>query len=91
MTRADWNVSLYAGAAWGGFFWLVLSLCTKLIGPHPLASSTILWTVGVSLAVGAVGLLLFRVSAGSTGRRVGAALGIGALIGLPVLGWVALW
>ena len=89
MTRRDWVVSIYAGAVWGGFFWQFLFLFTKLGGtrsPH-----TVLTTVGVSLVVALGGTLLFRLASGTTGQRTGAATSIGALIGLPVLAWFALW
>ncbi|MDT5029712.1 MAG: hypothetical protein QOE61_6780 [Micromonosporaceae bacterium] len=87
MTRTDWVVSIYAGAVWGGIFWLLLPLFTKLVGPHPLPPSTVLLTIAVSIVVGIAGMVLFR----TTSRRVGAAISIGAFIGLPVLGWLALW
>jgi hypothetical protein len=90
MSRHDWIVSIYAGAAWGGIFWAGLLMVTSLRGwgspPHAA-----LITIGVAIIVGIAGMALFR----STGRRrlqrIGAAIGIGALIGLPVLAWVALW
>jgi hypothetical protein len=91
MTRTDWIVSIYAGAVWGGIFWQVLFLYTRLGGTHPLPSSAILLTVGVSMVVGIAGLVLLRTTGGTTSRRVGAAISIGAFVGLPVLGWVALW
>lgn len=91
MTRIDWIVSIYAGAAWGGVFWLLLSLFTELIGPHPIRPTTVLVTVGVSIFVGLAGLVLVRTGGGATIRRVGAATSVGAFIGLPVLAWFALW
>jgi uncharacterized membrane protein YfcA len=91
MTRTDWIVSIYAGAVWGGIFWLFLPLFTNLIGPHPLPPNAVLLTIGVSILVGIVGLVLFRMTDGKTSRRVGAAISIGAFIGLPVLAWFALW
>ncbi len=41
MTRTDWIVSIYAGAVWGGIFWQILYLFTKLGEPvryHPTRS-----------------------------------------------------
>lgn len=49
MTRHDWIVSMYAGAAWGGILWQFLFLFTKLGGTHPLTPNTILMTVGVPI------------------------------------------
>ncbi len=90
MTRHDWIVSIYAGAAWGGIFWAGLPIMTSLRGydspPHAA-----LTTVGVSIVVGIAGIVLFRSSCGTTSRRVGAAISIGAFIGLPTLAWLVLW
>ena len=90
MTRKDWIVSIYASAAWGGVFWMVLPFATSLFLSDPRPNAALL-TVAVSIGVGVAGLVLFRVIDGTTSRRVGAAVSIGAFIGLPVLGWFALW
>lgn len=91
MTRTDWIVSIYAGAVWGGIFWQILYLFTKLGGTRPLPPDTVLLTIGVSIVIGIGGLVLFRTTGGTTSRRVGAATSIGAFIGLPVQAWFALW
>ena len=90
MTRHDWTVSIYAGAAWGGIFWACLPIMTSLRGydSPPFAALT---TVAVSIVAGIAGLSLLRLTRGTTARRAGAAICIGAFIGLPVLAWVALW
>jgi hypothetical protein len=90
VTRTDWIVSIYAGAAWGGVFWAVLPIATSLFQSDPRPNAALL-TVATSIVLGIAGLVLFRVTAGTTSRRVGAAVSIGAFIGLPVLGWFALW
>jgi hypothetical protein len=76
---------------WGGIFWRALFLFTKLGGTHPVPPSAVLLAIGVSIVVGVAGLVLFRMTGGTTSRRVGAAISIGAFIGLPVLAWFALW
>jgi hypothetical protein len=91
MTRTDWIVGIYAGAIWGGVFWLALSISTSLLGPHPLPPSAAPVTVAVSIVVGIAGLVLCRATGGTASRRIGASITIGALIGLPVLAWIALW
>lgn len=91
MTRTDWIVSIYAGAIWGGVFWLVVPISTSLLGRHPLPPDAAPVTVAVSIVVGIAGLVLFRATSGATSRRIGASISIGALIGLPVLAWMALW
>ena len=91
MTRHDWNVSIYAGAVWGGIFWQILFLVPKMGAPRPPIPDSALLRIGVSVVVGISGLVLFRTTRGTTSRRVGAAITIGAFIGLPVLAWFALW
>ena len=90
MTHRDWIVSIYAGAAFGGAFWAGLPIMTSLWESDPPPHAT-LATVAVSLVIGIAGLVLFRMTHSTGVRRVGLAVGIGALIGLPVLGWFALW
>lgn len=81
---------MYWGAGLGGVFWLVLPIATSLFLSEPRPHAALL-TVAISIGVGIGGLVLFRASGGTTGRRVGAAITVGAFIGLPVLGWFALW
>lgn len=90
MTHRDWIVSIYAGAAFGGAFWAGLPIMTSLWESDPPPHAT-LATVAISLVVGLAGIALFRLPHRTSARRVGLAVGIGALIGLPVLGWFALW
>lgn len=90
MTRTDWLVSTYAGAVFGGIFWMVLPTLTSLLRSNPPLHSALV-TVAVSIAVGLAGLGVFRVTRTATVRRVGAAVALGALAGLPVLAWLALW
>ena len=90
MTRTDWVVSIYAGAALGGVFWLVLPIVTSLWNSDSSPHSTLL-TVPSAAVVGVVGLTVYRATSNTTCRRVGAAISIGAIIGLPVLGWFGLW
>lgn len=89
MTRTDWIVSTYAGAALGGMFWMALPVGTSLLRSNP-ASNAALVTVAVSIGVGIAGLTFFRATPNSSLRRIGAAVTIGAFIGLPVLAWLAL-
>jgi uncharacterized membrane protein YfcA len=91
MTQTDWTFSIYAGAVWGGIFWAVLPIVTSLLEPQPRPPHSVLLTVCVSAVVGIAGFVLFRASHRTTARRVGAAICIGAFIGLPVLAWMALW
>ncbi|MBI3226958.1 MAG: hypothetical protein HYZ39_18085 [Mycolicibacterium cosmeticum] len=86
MTRHDWTVSTYAGAAWGGAFWLVLTVLTSLLRADPPPNAPLV-TVAASLIVGGAGLAVYRFVC----RRVGAAVAIGAFIGLPVFAWLLLW
>jgi hypothetical protein len=90
MTRTDWIVSTYAGAALGGIFWMALPVATSLLRSNP-ASNAALVTVAVSIGIGIAGLMLFRLTRNVSLRRIGVAVTIGALIGLPVLAWLALW
>ncbi|MCV7255862.1 hypothetical protein H7J86_27210 [Mycobacterium hackensackense] len=90
MTRTDWNVSIYAGAAWGGVFWMALPVFTSLLRSNPPPHAALV-TVAVSIAVSLAGLVFFRAAQNPTTRRIGAAITIGALLGLPVLAWLALW
>lgn len=89
MTRTDWIVSTYAGAALGGVFWMVLPVCTSLLRSNP-PSAAALVTVAVAIGVGIAGLALFRATRNGSLRRIGAAITFGAFIGLPVLAWLAL-
>jgi hypothetical protein len=61
------------------------------MGPYPLPPKAMVLTVAVSIVVGTAGLVLFRLTSGTTGRRAGAAISIGAFVGLLVLAWFALW
>ncbi|OPX07738.1 hypothetical protein [Mycobacterium sp. AT1] len=83
-------MSIYAGAAFGGAFWAGLPIMTSLWESDPPPHAT-LATVVTSLVVGLAGIALFRLPRSTSARRVGLAVSIGALIGLPVLGWFALW
>jgi hypothetical protein len=86
MTRTDWMESTYAGAAFGGVFWLILSISTSLMRSNPSPHAPLAATA-ISVTTGLIGLVLFRAKF----RRTGVAITIGALIGLPVLAWLALW
>ena len=86
MTRTDWMISLYAGAALGGVLWLILPISTALLRPDPAPRAAMV-TAAISLGVSLIGLVVFR----TVFRRTGMAITIGALVGLPVLAWLAFW
>ncbi|MBJ7339785.1 hypothetical protein [Mycolicibacterium sp.] len=86
MTRTDWMVSIYAGAAFGGVLWLLLPISTSLLRSTPAPHAGLI-TAAISLGISLVGLAFFRAAF----RRTGMAITIGALIGLPVLAWLTLW
>ncbi|MEN4475566.1 hypothetical protein [Mycolicibacterium cosmeticum] len=90
MTRTDWVISIYAGAAWGGVFWLALPVLTSLLRSNPPPHAPLV-TIASSVVVALAGLVLFRTTQHPLARRVGASAAIGALVGLPVLAWLALW
>ncbi|BDX32240.1 hypothetical protein TUM20985_27870 [Mycobacterium antarcticum] len=86
MTRANWMVSTYAGAAFGGVLWLLLPISTSLLRSNPAPHAAVV-TVAISLGIGLVGFVVSRTAF----RRTGMAVSIGALVGLPVLAWLAFW
>ncbi|GLP75531.1 hypothetical protein TUM20983_26410 [Mycobacterium antarcticum] len=86
MTRTDWMVSIYAGAAFGGVLWLLLPMSTSLLRSNPAPHAALL-TAATSLGISVIGLAIFRTAF----HRTGMAIAIGALIGLPVLAWLAFW
>ena len=90
MTRTDWLVSTYAGAVFGGVFWMALPVFTSLLRSDPPSGAAPV-TVAVAIVVGLAGLAVFRMTSTVNLRRSGAAITIGALIGIPVIAWLMLW
>jgi uncharacterized membrane protein YfcA len=90
MTRTDWVISIYAGAAFGGVFWMVLPVVTSLLRSNPPPQAPV-GTIATSVGVAVAGLVLFRATQHRLTRRIGASSVIGALLGLPVWAWLALW
>lgn len=90
MTSTDWTVCTFAGAAWGGVFWLALPMLTSLLRSEPPPHAGIV-TVAVAVVVGVAGFALARATRRPGLRRTAVALAIGALVGLPVVAWFALW
>jgi predicted permease len=86
MTHTDWTVSIYAGAAFGGVFWLILPISTTLLRSNSSPHAS-LATTAIAINTGLIGLVLIRAKF----RRTGVAITIGAIIGLPVLAWLTLW
>lgn len=86
--RPAWFATVFLAAVFGGVFWMILAVTTSLLEKRSASSpSAAVWlALGMAVIGGAVHLLPVRLA-----KTIGAAVTIGALLGLPVLGYFAVY
>ncbi len=85
----DWIPTLYAGAIFGGAFWMVLAAKLRFLHSptDPREHISVLISAG---SVTIIGVVIYLIPSRKA-KSIGLAIAIGALLGLPVLGYFAIF
>ena len=87
MPATEWIPTIFGGAIFGGVFWMILSARTTFFEPSNRAHGEIPALIS-AVAVAVAGTVIHLIP-NRKAKSLGLMIVLGALLGLPVLGYLA--